>query len=64
MTGMKTKTQTFDLTVLELVYQDASRELLHLDNRQLAGLKKRKKYKQVVSKTTIAKISINIKVRA
>jgi hypothetical protein len=55
------KTQTIKLNVIEITYDNGKSEVVTLTSQQIAGLKKSKKRKSILSKRQLASIQIKIK---
>lgn len=56
------KTQTTSLTVIQFVYDNGKSEILVLSPQQIAGLKRSKKRKTIITKTTLAVIELSLKI--
>jgi len=55
------KSQTIKLSVIEIMYDNGKSTVGTFTNQQLAGLKKSKKRKSIITKRKLASIEIRIK---
>jgi len=55
------KTQSINLSIIELMFENGRSEITTMTTQQLAGLKKSKLRKSIISKRKLATIEIKIK---